>query len=152
MPPLTLKFQSNLNASQETVWSWAVSVDGILTELRPLARMTVPKDIESILDVDVELGQPIAQSWLLLFGVIPIDRIDLTLIELEAGASFVEQSPMTMMRLWRHERTVETISGGARLSDILTFEGRFGNGLAKWFVNRLFTHRHQVLRRQFGEI
>jgi ligand-binding SRPBCC domain-containing protein len=148
----TLTFESDLQASPEQVWSWAVSMSGILAELRPFARMTVPRGLESLFDVDVELGKPLIRSWFLLFGFLPVDRIDLTLVELSAGRGFVEQSPMLSMRLWRHERTVVPLSGGSRLRDRLTFEPRAGAPLVKWFISSLFRHRHRVLRRSFGVV
>jgi len=168
--PIELHFESRLRASPERAWAWATSVDGILTELRPLARMTVPAGTDSLLDLDVELGKPIARSWILLFGVLPVDRSDLTLVELEPGRRFVEQSPMLGMRLWRHERTIEPVgasdagtagdaggdasiaSAGCRITDHLTFEPRLGRPLVRWLVAVLFRHRHRVLRRELGEL
>ena len=75
-----LTFQSSLSASPQAAWSWATSVAGITAELRPW--MTTATAITNILDVEVRLGQPLFRSWILLFGVLPIDRSDLTLIEL----------------------------------------------------------------------
>ena len=152
MARFTLMFESDLRASPQEVWSWAASVSGILAELRPFARMTTPPALTSILDVDVELGKPLARSWFLLFGFLPVDRIDLTLIELSAGRGFVEQSPMLSMRLWRHERTIDPLSGGSKLTDRLTFQPRVGAPLIKWFISALFRHRHRVLRRNLGAL
>lgn len=148
----TLSFESRLRASPERAWSWATSAAGILGELRPLARMTLPRGVGSILDVDVELGRPLARSWVLLFGVLPIDRSDLTLVELEEGRRFLERSPMLSMHLWQHERTIDPLPGGCRLTDRLTFEPRIGGPLAKWLVTALFRHRHRVLRRELGAL
>lgn len=150
MAPFELIFESRLRASPERAWSWAVSVAGVLAELRPIARMTVPADLTTLLDVDVELGTPLTRSWFLLFGVLPVDRIDLTLIELSPGHGFVEQSPMASMRLWRHERTIDPLDGGSKLTDRLTFEPRVGAPLVKGFISALFRHRHRVLRRNLG--
>ncbi len=152
MAPLTLSFESELEAAPERVWSWATSVAGILAELSPLARMTTPPGLTSILDVDVELGKPLARSWVLLFGFLPLDRTDLTLVALDEGRGFVEQSPMLSMRLWRHERTIDPVAGGSRITDQLTFEPRFGAPLVKWCVGVLFRHRHRVLRRELGTL
>ena len=123
---------------------------GILAELRPIARMTAPRGITSILDIDVKLGTPLTRSWFLLFGFLPLDRSDLTLIELNDGHGFVEQSPMLSMRLWRHERTIDSVAGGSKISDRLTFEPRFCARLVRWFIAAVFRHRHRVLRRELG--
>lgn len=150
MARATLTFESKTTASPEQVWSWATSVAGILAELRPVARMTFPAGRANILDFDVELGQPLARSWILLFGFLPIERSDLTLVELDTGRRFVEQSPMLTMRLWRHERTIAPIPGGSSITDRLTFEPRLGGPIVEWFVAALFRHRHRVLRRRLG--
>lgn len=150
MSRFTLSFESRLKASPAQAWSWATSVAGILAELRPVARMTVPRGLVSILDRDVQLGQPLARSWFLLFGFLPIDRSDLTLIEFESGHRFLEESPMLSMRLWRHERTIVPVPGGCSLTDRLTFEPRIGGPLVKWFIQALFRHRHRVLSRRLG--
>lgn len=151
MARFTLSFESDLQASPERAWSWATSMAGILTELRPIARMTSPKGIDNILDVNVKLGTPMIRSWFLLFGFLPLDRSDLTLIELDEGRGFVEQSPMLSMRLWRHERRIDPVAGGCRISDRLTFEPRFFGAFARWMIGTLFRHRHRVLRRELGE-
>jgi ligand-binding SRPBCC domain-containing protein len=147
---ISLSFESELKASPDQAWSWMTSMAGIRRELRPFARMTAPRGITSILDVDVKLGAPMIRSWFLLFGFLPLDRSDLTLIELDEGHGFVEQSPMLSMRLWRHERTIDPVAGGCKISDRLTFEPRFSALFAKWFIAALFRHRHRVLRRELG--
>ena len=152
MARYTLEFASDLAAPPERVWAWAISVEGIGRELHPLARMTLPAGAVNLLDGEVELGRPLARSWMLLFGFVPLDRLDLTLVELEPGRRFVEQSPMHSLRLWRHERRVEAVPGGCRITDVLGFEPRFGAPLVRWLVDTLFRHRHRVLRDEFGAL
>jgi ligand-binding SRPBCC domain-containing protein len=152
MARVTLSFESRLKASPQEAWSWATSVAGILAELRPLARMTLPRGVASILELDVPLGTPLARSWILLFGFLPLDRSDLTLVELDVGHGFVEESPMLGMRLWRHERRIAAVPGGSTITDRLTFEPRFGGPLVRWFVAALFRHRHRVLGRRLGTL
>ncbi|TMB59565.1 MAG: hypothetical protein E6J56_00050 [Deltaproteobacteria bacterium] len=82
-------------------------MEGISRELWPILRMTAPRGVKSIGDVPIEPGNPLFRSWILLFGLIPIDRSDLTLLSLDVGQRFVEQSPMLSMSLWRHVRTLE---------------------------------------------
>jgi hypothetical protein len=110
-------------------------------------RMTVPKDIANILDLEIHLGRPLFRSWVLLFGVLPIDRSDLTLIELDVGHRFLEQSPMFTMKLWRHERTIEPRETGCTITDRLEFQPRFAAGTVRWFITKVFTNRHEVIRR-----
>jgi len=150
MGRVQLTFRSDLGAPPERVWSWITSVDGISRELWPLLKMTTPPDVPDIRAISREAGQPLFRSWVLLFGIIPIDRSDLTLLSLDDGRGFVEQSPMLSMRLWRHERTLEAEEPGSRLTDILTFEPRFAPSLVTWFIRTVFTHRHAVLRKHLA--
>jgi hypothetical protein len=129
-----------------------MSVTGILTELRPLARMTVPRGLTSVLDLDIELGRPMVRTWLLLFGFLPVDRIDSTLIELHEGRGFIEESPTLSMRLWRHERSIDPVPGGSKITDRLTLEPYLAGPVVKWLISWLFRHRHRVLRRELGAL
>jgi ligand-binding SRPBCC domain-containing protein len=145
-----LTFRSELRAPQDRVWAWITSVEGISRELWPLLRMTAPRNVRNIQDIPIEPGRPLFRSWVLLFGLLPIDRSDLTLLRLEQGRKFVEQSPMLSMRLWRHERTLEPSGERTTLTDKLTFEPRLATTLTRWFIATVFAHRHAVLRRQFS--
>lgn len=150
MKTIELTFTSHLGAPRQRVWAWVTSVDGISRELWPILTMTVPHHVKNLQDVQPQPGHPLFRSWVLLCGLIPVDRTDLTLLELEEGTGFVEQSPMLSMRLWRHERTLT--EGGERttLTDKLTFAPRFGSAVVAWFIRTVFTHRHAVLRRHLG--
>ncbi|HTO55332.1 MAG TPA: hypothetical protein VMR50_18250 [Myxococcota bacterium] len=148
MPVLT--YRSELAAPPERVWAWIVSAAGIRRELRPLVKMTMPRGLRNLDDVNVELGKPLFRSWLLLFGLLPFDFSDLTLLRLDPGRGFLEESPMMSMRRWRHERWLEPTGAGTVLTDRLTFEPRFAGPLVTGFVRVLFAHRHRVLRRSLG--
>jgi ligand-binding SRPBCC domain-containing protein len=145
-----LHFESELSVPPERAWEWATSVKGIRTELRPLCDMTAPAGLSSLNDVEVELGKPLGKSWVLLFGVLPIDVSRITLVELEPGHRFLERSPMLSMKLWQHERIVEPTSRGSKLCDNLTFEPRFAGPLVLRLITAFFRNRHRVLRRELG--
>src|SRR5438067_106868 len=108
MSQVELTFRSELSAPRDRVWAWVTSMEGISRELWPILRMTAPRGVKSIGDVPIEPGNPLFRSWILLFGIIPIDRSDLTLLSLDVGKRFVEQSPMLSMSLWRHVRTLSS--------------------------------------------
>lgn len=145
-----LEFRSKLKVPRAEVWNWITSVHGISTELRPLMRMSAPRDVRSLKELKIQPGRPLFRSQIYLFGVLPVDYSYLTLLELREGVGFIEQSPMGSMRLWRHERKIEDAEHGCVLTDTLTFEPRFFARLSRRIVERLFTHRHAVLRRHFG--
>jgi ligand-binding SRPBCC domain-containing protein len=141
------------------VWERAISEEGINDELRPILRMTMPAGLRGKTIDDVEVGVPLGRSWILLFGLIPVDYDDLYLAELEPGRRFLERSSMLSMRVWQHERIVEPAGEGAcRVTDRLGFELRAGVAwipgfarLAAAIVAALFRHRHRRLMRAFSK-
>ena len=150
-----LRFESKLRAPRERVWQWLPSVDGISTEMWPIFRMTAPKNISSLSDLVIEPGVRMFRSYVFLFGLLPIDYSDMTLLELDVGQGFIEQSPMGSMKLWRHERRIMPCpwdSEAVLLVDQLTFRPRMAKRFVKWFISRVFAHRHQVLRRNLDGI
>lgn len=152
---VSLRFASKLRATPQRVWEWIASVDGISAELWPILRMTAPKHIASLDDLQIEPGVRMFRSYVFLFGVLPIDYSDMTLLQLDRGRGFVEQSPVGSMKLWRHERRIEPCPSDPQavvLVDQLTFRPRMAKRFAKWFINRVFTHRHAVLRRNLGGV
>ena len=150
VPPIQIEFRSRLTAPPADVWQWITSFKGISAEMRPLMRMSVPRGVKRLSDIDIVPGQPLFFSWILLFGVLPVDWSKLTLLEIEEGRGFVEASPMGSMRQWRHERRIEAAGNGCAIIDRLSFEPRFASPLVAWFVHRFFAHRHAVLRRHLG--
>jgi ligand-binding SRPBCC domain-containing protein len=145
--------QSLLAASPDAIWSRVSTFEGVNDELRPLMRMTAPARVRALDPSQVVLGARIFRSWVLLFGVIPIDYDDLTLIALEPGRGFHERSQMLSMRVWEHERTLDPTGDQAtRVSDRLSFEPRLpGSGpLLERIIRATFRHRHRRLRRRFG--
>lgn len=150
---ISLRFESKLHASREEVWEWITSIDGILAEMRPYLRMTAPKEVRSLNDLEISPGVPMYRSRVFLFGFIPFGHSDMTLLELEPGYGFVEQSPMASMKKWRHERRIEQVPHDPEavvLVDVLTFRPRFGGRIVGWFIRRLFEYRHAVLRSALG--
>jgi hypothetical protein len=146
-----LRIGSVLRAEPAEVWERAMSAEGINAELRPLLRMTVPRGVAS-LDLHGLGPGPLGRSWLLLFGLLPIDYDQIGLEWIEPGRGFLERSTMLSMRLWEHERTIAAAPEGAVLVDRLAWEPRapLPGRLAGPLVAALFRHRHRQLQRHFG--
>jgi hypothetical protein len=145
---------SELDASRDVVWARAIDPAGINYELGPLLRMTVPRGAEDFGLDDPEPGR-IGRSWLLLFGVIPIDYDDLNLVRVEPERGFLERSSMLSLRLWEHERTLTPLDRGrCRVADRLAWEPRLPlpGALFRPLVRALFNHRHRRLRRALGGV
>jgi hypothetical protein len=147
-----VRVESRLEAAPEAVWVRVTSAEGINDEMAPLFRMTVPRGL-AVLDLDrVEPGR-LGRSWILLFGVLPVDYDDLGLERIEPGRGFLERSTMFSQRLWEHERTIEPLAdGGCTVSDRVAWEPRLPlpGRLLRPLFGAFFRHRHRRLRRRFG--
>jgi len=150
---ISLRFETRLSAPIESVWDWITSVNGIRLEMWPFFYMTVPKGVRFLSDVQIIPGTPMFRSYVFLFGLFPVDYSDMTLLELNPGRGFIEQSPMGSMKLWRHERQIALSPSDANtviLTDQLTFQPRMAKRFVGWFIRRVFIHRHKVLRDNLG--
>jgi ligand-binding SRPBCC domain-containing protein len=145
---IELHFESTLPITPETAWRWITEVSCLRQEMRPWLWMSVPRQIRNLQDVAVEPGRPLFTSRLWLFGCLPLGVSRLTLLELTPGSGFVEQSPMTGMRLWRHERSLEPVEGGVKLVDRLSVDPLLPAPLVRLFLRLFFTGRHRTLRRR----
>ena len=143
---------SRLDAPAERIWEHATTPEGVNDELWPLVRMTHPADVGSFTPETVVPGERLFRSWILLFGVLPIDYDDITLVRIEPGRGFLERSPMASQRLWEHERRLEPDGDGCLVLDRVRHEPRvaLGGRLQSIVFSRFFLHRHRRLRRRFG--
>lgn len=147
-----ISVSSEVNADTETVWARVIDPAGINYELRPLMRMTVPRGIPHFGLDNPEPGH-IGRSWVLLFGLIPFDYDDITLVRVELERGFLERSTMLSMRLWEHERTLTPVGNDhCAITDRVAFEPRLplpGTWLRP-LIRFVFQHRHRRLRSAWG--
>ena len=148
-----IEVSSRLEATSEEVWARIVTAEGVNDELRPWMRMTVPGDGDFDLD-SVEVGTPIGRSWVLLFGLIPVDYDEINLVEIDRGRGFVERSKMLSQRFWEHVRTIRPDGEGVVLTDSVSWEPRLPVPAAAMrpLFRAIFGHRHRRLRRRFGGV
>jgi hypothetical protein len=143
---------SELGADAATLWARITDPAGINDELRPLMRMTVPAGARNFGLDDPEPGR-IGRSWLLLFGFLPFDYDDLTIVRIEPECGFLERSSMLSMRLWEHERMLTPVGEGrCRITDRVGWESRLPlpGLLFRPLVLAIFNHRHRRLRLRFA--
>ncbi len=154
MTAFTVERRSRLAAPAERVWAHAISLAGINREMAPWLAMTAPPAYDGLTldDPRVELGVRLFASSIRLFGVVPVDRMELTIVELDrAGFRFVEESPMRAMRRWRHERSIEPDGADACvLRDRITADPRVPMPGGRRVLAAFFGHRHRRLRALFG--
>ena len=145
------EISSTLPVDAATLWTHCSSMKGVSRELWPLIRMTYPKSAESLVPEPFVRGQALFRSYLFLFGVLPVDRSDLTLIEVEPGRRFLESSPMATQRAWTHERLLEPVPEGTRITDRLEWEGKLPAATMLYGISVpiLFKWRHRRLKKLF---
>jgi ligand-binding SRPBCC domain-containing protein len=148
----TFSVASNLRSDPARVWAHASDLAGVNRELWPLARMTYPAGRGRLSPETTPPGRPAFRSWILLFGLLPIDFDDLTLAELEPGRGFYEVSRLFSMKEWRHRRTVVPAAEGCVVRDEVACVPRWRwAGPVLFAVYRLaFVLRHRRLRHLFG--
>jgi ligand-binding SRPBCC domain-containing protein len=144
---------SHLSATPARVWDRVITPDGIRDEMHPYLRMTLPPGVERLDPESIELGKKIGRSWILLFGLLPFDYDDITVVSLEPERGFLERSQMLSQRVWEHERTIEpNAEGDCTITDRVSWQPRLGlpasplRPVIGWF----FRHRHKRLQRHFG--
>jgi ligand-binding SRPBCC domain-containing protein len=146
---------SIIDAPVERVWARVVSPAGINDELRPWMTMSVPRGAESMTVDTIPIGAPIGRAWLRLFGVLPFDYDRLSIVELDPGRRFLEQSTMLSMRRWQHQRSLTPRDDRSTVvADRITFEPRAVLTPAERLIARglraLFAHRHARLQRHLA--
>jgi hypothetical protein len=121
--------------------------EGINHELGPWLKMTAPRRSRQLDVSTVRPGERLGRSWLLLFGLVPVDYDDVTLVRIEAGRGFLKRSPMLSQSVWEHERTLEAAPGGKKITDRVRFEPRLKllERPTLAIASALFRHRHRRL-------
>ena len=150
-----ITFKTTVCAPQPAVWERVSTMLGVNDELRPLMQMTCP-DMNMRISRDLigTPGVPLFRSWLLLFGIIPIDYDDICLVAVIEGKSFSERSSMALMTQWHHDRVLEAGNEGTIITDELAFTPRFRifGCVLSLVVRFLFMHRHRRLVSRFGSL
>jgi len=144
--------RSRLDAAPEAVWERATSFEGINDEFAGLFRMTAPRAVREAGLGAVTVGERICRSWILLFGVLPVDYDDITLVELDPPHGFLERSTMLSMGAWEHRRTIEPAGAGCVVTDAIRYRPRLPipDALLRPLYAFVFRLRHRRLRRHFG--
>ncbi len=139
-------------APPDVVWNRVASFDGVNHELMPLVRMTAPRAFRRIDPAVVPIGRPWFRSWILLFGILPIDYDHLLIRSIEAGRGFHEDSTMLSQRRWVHRRRLEPAGAGTRVTDEVEFEPRLPaiGPLLRVVFRAVFRRRHRRLTAFFA--
>lgn len=152
--PRTVANTVIVSAEPSDVWSRVVDPEGINDEMRPWITMSMPRQLSGLTIETVPLGRPLGRAWLRLFGLIPFDADQLSIVEVHRGRRFLERSSMLSMRLWEHERILTPTADGTQVHDRVTFRPRLAipglESLLARVVDAFFKHRHRRLRAHFA--
>lgn len=145
-----LRRASVLAVAPEDLWARVGTVDGANLELAPWLRMTAPRHVRRL--EDLPTGVPAFRSWLLLVGLVPVDRDEVRLVGVDPLHGFVERSRLLSAPRWEHERTLERHAAGTLLTDRLDVVVRRALPVRahRAVVAATFDHRHRQLRAAFG--
>ena len=121
-------------------------------ELAPIVKMTAPRHWQRSRIVDWEVGGELFKSWILLFGLLPVDRHAFRLRKAAFDRGFDECSSSWMNKAWNHRREIRERGGGCTVVDRVEVVSRVPLLLPLLFpIYRLiFRHRHGRLRKKFG--
>lgn len=119
--------------------------------------MTVPPAWSNRGISDWPVGAELFSSWILLFGVLPIDRHAFRLRETDCECGFNEASSSWISREWNHRREIRPLlvgsqSAGCTVVDRVAFVCRAPvvGGLLTPLYKFVFWHRHRRLRKKYG--
>ncbi len=141
---------SNLRISSEDI-SRLFTMDAVNRELGPLIRMTVPRAWADKPIAEWPTGRVLFSSWILLFGVLPVDRHTFFFQRIHPQQGFLEASSSFANAVWRHQREITRSGAFCRVTDTVEFQPRLpflGRVLAPVY-RFIFRHRHQVLRSHY---
>tara|TARA_R110002049_G_scaffold229987_1_gene402124 strand:+ start:446 stop:898 length:453 start_codon:yes stop_codon:yes gene_type:complete len=148
-----VKFEvsSNLNITPEEV-KGLLTMKGVNRELSPFIRMTAPPEWSDKPIYEWPTDEALFSSWILLFGILPIDRHTFFFKRIDGQQGFAEASSSTTNKLWLHRREFVRNGDLCRVTDTVEFHCRLpilGYVLAPIY-HFIFKHRHRVLRAQYG--
>lgn len=142
---------SKLNVPPKEFWG-AQSLATVNYELGPWIHMTTPAAWRGVKLKDWQGDGPLFKSWVLLLGVVPLDRHAFGSLDISQSMRFVELSSSWVNQVWRHERVVTKVPGGCEVVDRVSFTPRlpFVAGLLHPIYVLVFRHRHARLRARHG--
>ncbi len=147
-PKPAIDITSRVPRPVKEVWPIVTSAEGVNAELKPLVSMTFPTEGFDFSAAPID--QPLFNSWILLFGFLPIDRHTFVLHEV-GQTHFIETSHTLLQKGWRHERYLTAQGDSTDVRDVVTVTPRlaFMAPLINRIVAAIFRHRHKQLAKLY---
>ena len=149
----TFTLSSGLGIPPADFWA-DQSLASVNYELGPCIHMTAPASWQTVRLADWQGGDALFRSWVLLLGVLPVDRHAFGSFAFTPETGFVEVSSSWVNRLWRHERAVEATEGGCVVRDTVAFAPRLRlvSPILAFIYTLVFRHRHHRLKARYGGV
>jgi len=146
-----ISFSSELGVNARELLS-SLRIRTVNAELGPWIRMTAPLQWAQLPIVQWPARTQLFKSWILLLGILPIDRHAFYLHSASIEQGFDERSSSIINRSWKHQRLVQPTAKGCTVTDIVSFECRLPlfTVLLKPVYRLVFKRRHDYLRRIYG--
>lgn len=143
-----LRFQTDVSTDPDLFWK-RQSIATINQEMAPLLRMTAPAQYRQLQLKDWKGEAPLFASWVLLFGLIPLDRHCFEKLDFPGEREFIETSTSWNNKTWQHRRFVTATATGCTVTDELQFTPRMAwmTPVVTWIVKMAFQNRHRYLAR-----
>lgn len=147
----TFTYASKLRVPPEKILA-TLTMQGVNAELKPLVKMTAPAGFCERSILHWPQKQALFNSWILLFGIVPIDRHSFYFDAVNPADGFAERSTSITNSFWCHERKIQSRPDGCCVVDTVTYKSRvpFLDVLLKPMYQIVFWRRHQNLRSLFG--
>ena len=146
-----LSIASNLRVPAAEVLD-GITMRAVNAELGPFVRMSAPREWSEWSIPDWPAGEHLFTSWILLLGILPVDRHRFFLEATAPGEGFTECSTSWVNARWRHQRRVIPITGGCRVVDGVSYASPLP-GLGRLLLGAyrlVFRWRHHQLRLRYG--
>ncbi len=149
MPAITVS--SELPITPDAFWA-AQSLATVNYELGPWIHMTAPKSWQAVRLSTWQGQQTLFTSWVLLLGLLPVDRHAFGSFAFDPQSGFVEKSSSWTNALWQHERSVVPASMGCVVEDRVRFTPRVTvlAPVLQAIYQLVFRHRHNRLKARYG--
>jgi len=147
----SFEIETELGLGAQECWAHMTSPSGVNAEFWPFLRMTFPSATRDVTS-GWQPGRRLFRSWILLFGILPVEYDDFGFEEVDVGRRFLETSEMLSQQEWIHEREIKETLAGVRLIDRISFVSRlpFLERIYLVVFRFVFRYRHFRLRRLYG--
>ncbi len=143
--------ETTLPVSPETLAYDLLNMSGVNEELFPYLKMTSPNAWQHKPIAEWPRNESLFTSTILLLGLIPIDRHEFRMIDVDPSG-FKESSRSWTNHEWQHERKISAHQMGATVKDVVTYQSKVAL-MGRLFlpVYRLvFKHRHRRLAKKYS--